>query len=61
MSVLAHLNQPLGSCYSYQEEMTSIDDEYSDEDDDLDDSDDDQSEEFDLSQKGSDNELQVED
>jgi hypothetical protein len=41
--------------------MTSIDDEYSDEDDDLDDSDDDQSEEFDLSQKGSDNELQVED
>jgi hypothetical protein len=27
MSVLAHMNQPLGSCYSYQEEMTSIADE----------------------------------
>ena len=27
MSVLAHLNQPLGSCYSYQEEITSIADE----------------------------------
>jgi hypothetical protein len=40
---------------------SSDDDEYLDEDDDLDDSDDDQSEEFDLSQKGSDNELQVED
>jgi hypothetical protein len=40
---------------------SSDDNEYSDEDDDLDDSDDDQSEEFDLSQKGSDNELQVED
>jgi hypothetical protein len=27
MSVLAHLNQPLGSCYSYQEKMASIADE----------------------------------
>ncbi|KAF8228630.1 hypothetical protein L208DRAFT_1486561 [Tricholoma matsutake] len=27
MSVLAHMNQPLGSCYSYQEEMTSFADE----------------------------------
>ncbi|KAF8227660.1 hypothetical protein L208DRAFT_1491822 [Tricholoma matsutake] len=27
MSVLAHMNQPLGSCYNYQEEMTSIADE----------------------------------
>jgi len=27
MSVLTHLNQPLGSCYSYQEEMTSMADE----------------------------------
>ena len=40
---------------------SSDDDKYSDEDDNLDNSDDNQSEEFDLSQKWSNNKLQVED